>query len=151
MGQLLNIAIRDGSRAPMQERQEAEISTESGIQDDYKGTRDGRQVTILEKSAWETTCQELGADLPWTTRRANLLVEGVNLQDTLGAQIQIGDVLLEVTEETLPCGRMDELHQGLRDALTPDWRGGVSCVVVKGANVRIGDAVQLLTSTTQPR
>ena len=45
--------------------------------------------------------------------------------------------------ETDPCSRMDEQHAGLRDALTPDWRGGVCCRVIAGGNVAVGDEVRL--------
>jgi MOSC domain-containing protein YiiM len=36
---------------------------------------------------------------------------------------------------------MEEQCPGLRAALQPDWRGGVSCTVLQGGTVTIGDAV----------
>ena len=56
--------------------------------------------------------------------------------------MRIGAVELVVTEETDPCSRMDEQHLGLTEALTPDWRGGVCCDVVKPGAIRIGDQVE---------
>jgi hypothetical protein len=38
---------------------------------------------------------------------------------------------------------MDEAQLGLRAALKPEWRGGVSCRVVEGATIRVGDRVEL--------
>jgi MOSC domain-containing protein YiiM len=58
-----------------------------------------------------------------------------------GAKLVIGDLVLEVTQETQPCHLMDEAHFGLRAALKPDWRGGVCCRVVEGGTIRIGDRV----------
>ena len=55
----------------------------------------------------------------------------------------IGDLVLEITGETDPCSRMDEARQGLRLALTPEWRGGVCCRVVTGGDIAVGDAVRL--------
>ena len=72
---------------------------------------------------------------------ANL--QGVRLKETTGAIIAIGDVRLEVSGETDPCGRMDELEPGLRAALEPDWRGGVCCRVLHGGAVADGMPVTI--------
>ena len=105
----------------------------------HRGGR--RQVTLISWEAWEDVARDLDVDVDPVTRRANLLVEGLPpLADTLGARLRIGEVLLEVTEETAPCRLMDRFHQGLRAALTPDWRGGVTCRVVSGGRLRLGDA-----------
>ena len=40
--------------------------------------------------------QELNEpDLPWHTRRANVLVEGLVMTDLIGKTVQIGDVVVE--------------------------------------------------------
>ena len=102
-----------------------------------------RQVTIIADSPWQAACAEVGKDLPWTTRRANLLVRGVELQNTAGVKLRIGEVLLEITGELAPCQLMETACAGLRAALTPQWRGGVSCRVVAGGPLKIGDPVTL--------
>ena len=91
-------------------------------------------------------CAELGKDLPWTTRRANLLVDGIALPQAAGDVIEIGDVKLKVELETDPCSRMEEQFAGLKQALTPDWRGGVCCTVLSGGTVAIGDSVSIRQS-----
>ncbi len=143
MGKLLSIGVRDASRAPMRVMERASVTRERGVEGDHRGRARGRQVTVLAREAWQAACAELGAEREWTTRRANLLVEGVDLEETLGARLRIGDVVLEVTQETDPCARMDQAHPGLRRALTPAWRGGVSCSVIEGGEIRCGDAVRL--------
>ena len=70
--------------------------------------------------------------LPWTTRRANLLVAGVRLPRASGGILQIGSVRLEVTAQTYPCARMEDARPGLLKALAREWRGGVTCRVVEG-------------------
>jgi len=62
----------------------------------------------------------------------------------IGSQVQIGNVLLEITKETDPCSRMDALQPGLKAALTPDWRGGARCKVLRKGLVSIGDKVTIL-------
>ena len=68
---------------------------------------------------------EAGALLDWSDCRRNLLVEGVRLPRAGGTRVQVGgSLVLEITGECDPCERMDALHEGLRAAMTPDWRGG---------------------------
>lgn len=144
MGKLNGIARREKKRAPMETLERAEISTASGVANDSRGKPGKRQVTVISAAAWRDACSELGKEVPWTARRANLLVEGVDLPETTGAVLQIGAVRLLVTGEVDPCSRMDEQCPGLTAALQPGWRGGVSCTVLAGGSVAVGDSVALL-------
>lgn len=146
MGRLVGIARRDKKRAVMQVLETAEISTNSGVALDFRGKPGKRQVTVISADVWRQVCQELGTEVPWTTRRANLLVEGLVLPRVAGGEIRIGDVRMRVTGETDPCSRMDEQCAGLTAALKPEWRGGVCCTVLSSGAVTIGDAVSLTSA-----
>lgn len=142
MGKLLGIATRQKSRAPMDRHDAIGISVDAGLDGDLRGRSRGRNVTVLPLEGWEVACRELGCELDWTTRRANLLVEGVDLSASVGARLHIGGVVLEITEECEPCERMEAALAGLRGALR-DWRAGVSCRVIQAGEIRNGDAVEL--------
>ena len=130
----------------MQEIAEGLISVEAGLVGDCKGAKHPRrQITVLAREAWETALAELGEpDLGWTARRANLLVAGVELPRAKGGILRIGSVRLEVTSQTYPCARMDEARQGLLKALAKDWRGGVTCRVLAGGHIGLGDVAEVL-------
>lgn len=142
-GRLLGIARKSKSRAPMEELQGAELTPETGLEGDYRGKLRRRQVSVLSREAWEETCKTHGKDLPWTTRRANILIEGLELKESKGARLRIGNAVLEVHCETDPCSRMDDASPGLRKALEPDWRGGVCCRVISGGEISVGDSVEI--------
>jgi MOSC domain-containing protein YiiM len=142
MGQLLGIARAPVKRGALLPLAEAVIGVEDGINGDARGRHAGRQVTVVFREGWEAACRELKVELPWTTRRANLFVEGVPVPRE-GRRLVIGGAVLEVTQETQPCQVMEAAHRGLRAALTPDWRGGVSCRVIKGGTIRLGDRVDV--------
>jgi MOSC domain-containing protein YiiM len=144
-GRLIGIARRDQRRASMQEIAVGTITIAAGLEGDYKGSKyPYRQITVLAREAWEGALAELGApDLPWTARRANLLVAGVALPRARGGILRIGPVLLEVTGQTYPCARMDEVHQGLLKVLGKTWRGGVTCRVLEGGPIAVGDTVEV--------
>ena len=142
-GTLRGIAIKNRPRVKMQSIDSARVSVHSGILGDFRGAQAGRQVTLLSEPAWQTVCRELGTELPWTVRRANLLVDGVEFDASfVGCKIRIGEVELIVRQETVPCSNMDAQHQGLTAALVPDWRGGICCDVLKPGDIRIGDVVE---------
>jgi MOSC domain-containing protein YiiM len=147
-GRLIGIARRDAKRAPMETLQHSRIGVEFGVEGDFRGLRRPgkvarRQVTVLAREGWEAACAELGRELPWTTRRSNLLVEGIHLPRHAGDVLAIGDVRLEVTVEVEPCERMEEAAPGLQAAMRPDWRGGVGCRVLAGGDIAIGDAIRI--------
>jgi MOSC domain-containing protein YiiM len=144
MGRLAGIARREAKRAPMDTLEQAEVSDQTGVAKDFRGKPGKRTVTVISVRAWREVCAELGQDIPWTTRRANLLVDDVDLPRSIGQFIEVGEVRLEVTMEVDPCHRMDEQVEGLKAALTPDWRGGVGCTVLQNGSVSIGDPVTII-------
>ncbi|HHJ80874.1 MAG TPA: MOSC domain-containing protein [Candidatus Tenderia electrophaga] len=144
MAQLSGIATRAKKRADMQLLQSAAVTLEKGIADDFRGKPGKRQVTVMTQEGWQTACAEAGVDLSWLERRANLLVEGLNLQESVGAIIRIGTVKLLITRETDPCQRMEEAQPGLFAAMAKQWRGGVCCQVLEAGQIAVGDEVELL-------
>jgi len=143
MGRLLGIAIKEASGAPMKVLEEATVSLTTGIDNDFRGKSGNRQVTVLSSELWNEACTQLGTNLNWTVRRANLLIEGISIIDTKGYYLYVGDVILEITGETVPCKHMDEAFQGLKDTLAPSWRGGVTCKVIKEGMIRLGTPVEI--------
>jgi MOSC domain-containing protein YiiM len=141
-----SIAYRTKPKAPMTEIDSVEITCEQGVVPDFRGKPGKRQVTLLSAQSWQDACADLEAELPWTFRRANILIDGLRFSAfDVGRIIRIGDAELQVMIETDPCPRMDAQHQGLTAALLPEWRAGVCCKVLKGGTVRCGDAVHYLS------
>ncbi len=144
MGRLAGIARRDEKRAPMQTLEQADVSDQTGVAQDSRGKPGERTVTVISASAWREVCAELGQDIPWTTRRANLLVDDIDLPRSAGPVTKVGKVRLKVMAEVAPCFRMDEQVTGLTTALKPDRRGGVGCTVLQGGSIAIGDLVTVI-------
>lgn len=149
-GRLIGIARRAAKRAPMEELADGLVTIDTGLEGDSRGAKfKTRQITVLAREDWEAAQPDLAdlmgpPDLPWTTRRANFLIEGVRLPRAKGGVLRIGGVVLEITGQTNPCSRMEEACRGLLSALHPEWRGGVTCRVREGGSVRLGDSVDIL-------
>ena len=144
MGQLLGIAIRHKKRGAMHQLDHASVTTATGVADDFRGKPGKRQVTVLARDDWQAACQEIDQTLPWLARRANLYIEGVELNDSAGKYLRIGQLQLLITRETDPCNRMQEAHADLFGALAKAWRGGVCCRVVQDGVITVGDQVRLV-------
>jgi len=144
MAKLIGIAVRPFEDAPMLVLEETLLDVKAGVDGDYGGGGKGRQATILSLADWQAACAEVDVALDWTTRRANFLVENIgSLQSAKGKRVQIGDAVLEITGETMPCNLMEEAQSGLRGALSSGWRGGVTCRILQSGRVRNGDAVAI--------
>lgn len=152
-GSLIGLARHGARGAPMEEMAHGLIVEDYGLTGDNKaGKSRKRQITVLAKDAWEATLMDLAKRagsavvLPWTTRRANLYVADFVLPQAPGGFLHVGPVTLEITGCTDPCSRMDKAYPGLMTALYPDWRGGVTCRVIAGGTVRLGDPVRMSSS-----
>lgn len=129
----------------------ARVTVAEGVHGDFRGglaatkpTR-RRQVTVLEAECWRAALNEVAAPLDWHQSRRNLLVEGAALPRQKDMRLRIGaSLVLEVTGECDPCERMDALCRGLRAAMTPDWRGGLTTRVIEDGEIEIGDEVTIL-------
>lgn len=140
-GLLERIWIKRAHRGPMDSVDEARLIAGQGVAGSVDRSR-RRQVTVLTREAWEQCMAELEAHLDPSARRANLLVSGVDLENTRGRVLQIGDVRLLIGGEVTPCERMDEALNGLRAALRPSWRAGAFAQVLGDGTIRIGDPVR---------
>lgn len=101
-----------------------------------------RQVTIISRERWAELMRDLGADLSPATRRANLMVSGIDLRDSRGRILRAGDVRLKINGETRPCEQMEAAHAGLQALMRERWGGGAFAEVVDGGELRAGDGVE---------
>ena len=138
IGTILSIAVRTSQRGPMQEVSTAATAVNGGLAGDISVSKN-RGITFLSASQWRQVNEELGVELPWHTRRANVLVDCGSLANLIGATVRVGQVTLKITGETKPCALMDALHQGLRKALEPDCRGGIHGRVIESGVICVGD------------
>ena len=101
-----------------------------------------RQVTLLDAARWESLMAELGNARDPRERRANLLLEGIDLTDSRGRLLRVGSARLRMNGETRPCERMDEVLTGLQKAMRVGWGGGAYAEVVEGGEIAINDLVE---------
>ncbi len=141
-GHLVGIAVKPHRRAPLVEVERAAVTADAGLEGDCRGRPGKRQLTAMTQQGWARAAAQAGHDGPWTDRRVNLLLDGLDLRRSKGAVLQIGaQVRLAITGECAPCSRMDAIRPGLAAALAPDWRGGATLRVLSEGWIAVGDPV----------
>ena len=138
MGTLKAIWIKRAKRGPMDSFDGARAVKDRGLVGNAnQGGR--RQVTVIEQEVFEKLSTELGIEIDPSVRRANLMVTGLQLKESRGRVLRVGNLLLRIEGETRPCERMEEAIPGLQAAMEPDWRGGAYGVVLNDSDVEVGD------------
>lgn len=126
----------------MKSVESADLVAGYGIEGDRhatsKGPRTRRQVLLMD-------VETLGSfGLEGGQTRENVTTEGIDLHALpAGSRVALGgEAVVEITGFCDPCGRMDELRDGLREAMVD--RRGMLATVIAGGGVRVGDGARAL-------
>jgi MOSC domain-containing protein YiiM len=140
VGRVEQIFIKRMKRGPMDATDRATLVAGRGIKGNANqgGTR---QVTLLSREQWEAVMAQLGSALEPRARRANVVLSGVDLENTRGRVLRIGACRLRINGETKPCEQMEEALTGLQAAMRPHWGGGAFAVVLDGGEIAVRDHV----------
>jgi MOSC domain-containing protein YiiM len=139
-GRLIAIYLKRAHGGPMDATHEARLEPAKGLvgNADFGGRR---QVTLVAQERWDQLMAEVGATLAPDARRANLILSGVDLENTRGRTLHIGTCVLKINGETRPCELMEEAAAGLQAAMREHWGGGAYAEVLQGGVISLGDAV----------
>ena len=99
-------------------------------------------MTIISRERWDELMRDLGANLPPSARRANLMISGLELQDSRGRILRVGPARLKINGETRPCEQMEEAHAGLQALMRERWGGGAFAEVLEGGDIHVGHPVE---------
>ena len=122
---------------PMREFDEVVAVEDKGFKDCIHG-RGGsaRQVLLMDLE----TLEEFG--IAPGRAKENITTRGIVLASlSLGQRLRVGEVLLEITKPCTPCRHMDEIRQGLQEALR--GRRGLLCRVIESGAIRRGDRIEI--------
>jgi MOSC domain-containing protein YiiM len=145
MGEVVAIWLKRFKGGPMDPVAEAQAIEGRGLKDNAnQGGK--RQITIIDEERWAEATSEVGVDVDPRARRANVMLRGIDLEQTNGRLLRIGECVVRIYGETRPCEQMEAAQSGLRNALKPRWRAGAYGEIVGGGAIRVGDDAEWVTS-----
>ena len=137
MGEVLHLFQAMAHGEPVCEFEEVSAVENRGFQDCIHGRPGSRRQVLLMDFE---TLEEFG--IPPGRVKENITTRGIALGTlSLGQRLRAGEVLLQVTQPCTPCNQMDEIREGLQEALR--GRRGVLCRVIEPGRIRRGDRIEL--------
>jgi MOSC domain-containing protein YiiM len=134
-----NLFIKPAHGDPMRAVESVRAEGGRGLAGDASYGRSKRQVLIIERETLRRFQLQPGQV------RENMVIGGLALAGVpAGTQIQAGDALLEVTGDCDPCRFLDDIRGGLQSDM--EGRRGTLCRVLSGGDIRIGDAVRIVSA-----
>jgi len=133
-GRITHLFLKEGRGLPMRGVPVAAAVAGKGLEGDAAFGRERRQVLLVGQSSLSDFHLQPGM------LRENVTLTGLVLDDLAeGTRLEMGEAILEIAGDCEPCGQMEALRPGLREAIR-GRRGKLARVVRSGA-VRVGDAV----------
>lgn len=136
------IGIRPERRGAIEVVESISASEKKGlIGDHYSGQSGNRHVTLIQAEHLPVVASLIGRSaLDPALLRRNIAVSGLNLLALKDHQIQIGEVVLQITGQCHPCSKMETaLGPGGYNAMR--GHGGMTAKVIRGGEIHVGDSV----------
>lgn len=139
------IGIRPERRGPVAVVESVTATPETGlVGDHYSGQAGTRHVTLMQAEHLPVVAALTGRDhLDPALVRRNLVISGLNPLALKDHQLQIGDVVVQVTGQCHPCSKMETaLGPGGYNAMR--GHGGLTARVLRGGIIWVGDDVTVV-------
>jgi len=150
-GTVEHIHIAEAAGSPMQSLNSVQAVAGVGLTGDRYARRDGfwkddgeesRDVTLIEAEQMERLASESGIDLAPGESRRNLTTRGIRLNELVGKEFWIGDVLARATELCEPCTHLVALTG--KPVIKPlTHRAGLRVDLLSSGRISVGDSIQV--------
>ena len=144
MSKVLAICISKHKGTLKNEVSEANFIEEFGIEGDAHAGKWHRQVSLLAFEKIDDF-RNKGGNVDFGAFGENLVVDGIELHKLpVGQQLQVGEVLLEVTQIGKECHDKCAIYYQVGECIMP--KNGIFTRVLKGGKVKVGYQCTLIDS-----
>jgi MOSC domain-containing protein YiiM len=109
------------------------------VKDKFYARELNRSVLIASQESY-TLAKSNGIDMQNGALGENILIDINPYFLTIGSKIEIGEVILEITQNCTICNSLAKIDKDLPNILKSDR--GIFAKTLKGGNIRKGDAVK---------
>lgn len=140
IGSVVAVCTSETKGVPKKPVPAVEVTAGRGIEGDAHAADWHRQVSLLGIESIEKM-RRLGASVSPGDFAENVTTSGIALLSLpIGARIEVGEVLLEVTQIGKECHARCAIYRQVGDCVMP--REGIFARVLRGGSIRPGDAVE---------
>ena len=143
MASVVAVCISERKGTQKHEVPDIQLKINHGIVGDAHAGNWHRQISLLAQESVEKM-KAVFPDIPVGAFAENILTEGLTLYTLpVGTRLQVGEVLLEVTQIGKECHAHCAIRQQVGDCVMP--REGIFTIVLEEGTIRPGDAITVLT------
>ena len=144
---VFKIGICEKSSQKINEINEIEVFAKKGIlgdrhfhdRSDHKG-----QITLIEKENIDYYNDKHKTKIPYVNFRRNIITEGIDLNNLVKKEIEIGSIKILPYELCRPCSHLEQMVNS-KDIIKEFLRrGGLRCEVLVSGKVKVGDKILIL-------
>lgn len=139
MAEVISIHVVRKRNAAAESCNTVKVRSNFGIVGDYRSEKfQIGQITLVEAEILNAMSRELGYEIPAGASRRQVMVRGIKLNEMIGQNLRIGQILVRVEEKCNPCNNMEKkIGPGAREAMND--KGGIRCRIIQGGQLHVGD------------
>tara|TARA_B100000575_G_C22942219_1_gene545332 strand:- start:119 stop:565 length:447 start_codon:yes stop_codon:yes gene_type:complete len=147
MSKVFKLGITKENNQEIKEQESIDVVKNQGIVGDrhIKEFNDPyNQLTMIESENIDYYNYKYGLNIPYINFRRNIITKGIQLNETIGKKIMVGNVKVEVIDLCRPCRHLTEtLNQKniLKEFLR---KGGIRCQILTSSKINTGDKIKVL-------
>ncbi len=135
---VLSLFISVNNENKRVQKEKLELDENGVVEDKFYAKNTNRLILITSTDAY-SMAKENGIELDYGSLGENILID-ININDlTIGSQLKIGDLVLEITQNCTLCKGLSSIDPRLPDILKQDR--GIFAKAVNGGILRISDTV----------
>ncbi len=141
MAEIISIHVVRKRNAAAEPCNHVTVRSNFGIVGDYRSDKfQIGQITLVEAEIIDTMSHKLGYDIPDGASRRQIMVKGIMLNELIGRNLRMGQILVRVETKCNPCNNMEKkIGPGAKNAM--DDKGGIRCRIIEGGELHVGDKI----------
>jgi MOSC domain-containing protein YiiM len=141
MAEIISIHVVRKRNAAAESCNHVTVRSNFGITGDYRSEKfQIGQITLIEAETIDAMSRKLGYDIPSGSSRRQIIVKGIKLNELIGRNLRMGQILVRVEDKCNPCKNMEtKIGPGAEEAMNDN--GGIHCRIIKGGELRVGDKI----------
>jgi len=143
MAEIISIHIVRKRSAATESFNHVTVRSNFGIAGDYRSDKfQIGQITLIETETLDTMSRKLGYDIPAGASRRQITVKGIELNELIGQNLRMGQILVRVEDKCNPCKNMEtKIGPGAKDAMND--KGGIRCRIIEGGELHVSDKIKV--------